>query len=160
MKKVIRLTESELIEIFRNVIREDKYKISKDDRVVISDTPNFKQIVPLTQVAACKYGGGTKWCVSGEKDNKYQFYKDMSWDVSMVMIKNPEIQELFKTKKFAFNIYEGHIELHNDLNQPFYLKKLSEEAGVYDEVKSLLDDYINFMVSERGLEKVKTTPLS
>ena len=150
------LTESQLLRL----IKEDKYKISKDDRVVISDTPNFKQIIPLTQVASCKYGGATKWCVSGEVGNTYQFYKDRGWDVSMIMIKNPEIQELFKTKKFAFNVWNGHIELHNDRNQPFYLKKLSEEAGIYDEVKSLLDDYINFMVSERGLEEVNTTPLT
>ena len=47
MRKVIRLTESELIGLVRQVINETKYKISKDERIVISDTENFLQVVPL-----------------------------------------------------------------------------------------------------------------
>ena len=48
MKKILRLTESELTGLVRRVIDETKYKISKDERIVISDTENFLQVVPLT----------------------------------------------------------------------------------------------------------------
>ena len=143
MKYVI--TESQLKKLLN-----EKYKISADERLVLSNTPNFLQILPITQTAACKYGSATKWCVSGDEKNNFQFYKDRGWDVSMIMVKNPEIQEKLKTKKFAFNIYNGRVEIHNDRGLYFDLARLSEEAGVFDEVKSVWDDYINFMVSNRG----------
>ena len=130
----------------------ERYNISKDERIVLSDTPNFLQVLPLTETAACKYGSATKWCVSADKHNRFRWYKDHGWDVSMVMVKNPEIQEKLGTKKFSFNIYNGRVEIHNDKSSYFDLIKLSDEAGVYDEVKSVWDDYINFMVSNRGFE--------
>jgi hypothetical protein len=144
MKKIIRLTESDLSRIVRKVILEDKYKISKDERVVISDTENFKQIVPLTEMASCKYGGNTKWCVSGEKYNTFSFYKKNCFTVSMIMIKNPKIQEEFKTKKFSLNAYNFYIEPLNEINRLIDLKELSSKIGIYDEVKSLVDDFINY----------------
>ena len=98
MKKILRLTESELTGLVRRVIDETKYKISKDERIVISDTENFLQVVPLTLTASCKYGSDTKWCVTGEKAKSFfQGYIDRNSDVSMIMIKNPEIIEKFGT---------------------------------------------------------------
>jgi len=106
MKKVIRLTESDLTRLVRRVIDETKYKISKDERIVISDTENFLQVVPLTFTASCKYGSDTKWCVTGNKgEPTFQGYIDRQSDVSMIMIKNPEIKEKFGTGKFAFSLY-------------------------------------------------------
>jgi hypothetical protein len=155
MKKVVRLTESELTGLVRRVIDETKYKISKDERIVISDTENFLQVVPLTYTASCKYGSDTKWCVTGERGKTdFQGYINRQSDVSMIMIKNPEIKEIFGTGKFAFNLYNNYLEIHNDNNRYFKLFIVAENAGVLDEVKSLLDDYIRFMKEERGVEKV------
>ena len=39
----------------------------------------------------------------------------------------------------------------------FDLAKVSEEAGVLDEVKSIVEDYINFMKTNRNVEIVKNT---
>ena len=85
----------------------EKYKISKDERLILSDTENFLQVLPLTETASCKYGASTKWCVTGNfgGGNRFKDYKSKGWDVSMVMIKNPEIREVFNTGKFAFNIF-------------------------------------------------------
>lgn len=155
MKKILRLTESELTGLVRRVIDETKYKISKDERIVISDTENFLQVVPLTYTASCKYGSDTKWCVTGERGKTdFQGYINRQSDVSMIMIKNPEIKEIFGTGKFAFNLYNNYLEIHNDNNRYFKLFIVAENAGVLDEVKSLLDDYIRFMKEERGVEKV------
>ncbi len=156
MKKVIRLTESDLTRLVRRVIDETKYKISKDERIVISDTENFLQVVPLTFTASCKYGSDTKWCVTGERGGSYfQGYIDRQSDVSMIMIKNPEIKEKFGTGKFAFNLYNNWLEIHNDNNRHFNLFSVAEDAGVLEEVKSLLDDYIRFMKENRGVEKIR-----
>lgn len=156
MKKILRLTESELTGLVRRVIDETKYKISKDERIVISDTENFLQVVPLTYTASCKYGSDTKWCVTGERGKtNFQGYIDRNSDVSMIMIKNPEIKEIFGTGKFAFNLFNNYLEIHNDNNRYFNLFTVAENAGVVDEVKSLLDDYIRFMKEERGVEKVR-----
>jgi hypothetical protein len=145
MKYVI--TESQ----FKRILNE-RIKISEDERIVISNTPNFLQVIPLTQAAACKYGGATKWCVSGDDDNRFDEYKNKGRDVSMIMIKNPELQEKLKTTKFAFNVWNRGIEIHNDKAVWFDLRNLSKEAGVYDEIKSLMNDYINFMVGNRDLK--------
>ena len=156
MKKVVRLTESELTGLVRRVIDETKYKISKDERIVISDTENFLQVVPLTYTASCKYGSDTKWCVTGERGKTdFQGYINRQSDVSMIMIKNPEIKEIFGTGKFAFNLYNNYLEIHNDNNRYFKLFIVAENAGVLDEVKSLIDDYIRFMKEERGVDKVR-----
>jgi hypothetical protein len=155
MKKVVRLTESELTGLVRRVIDETKYKISKDERIVISDTENFLQVVPLTHTASCKYGSDTKWCVTGERGKSdFQGYIDRQSDVSMIMIKNPEIKEEFGTSKFAFNLYNNYLEIHNDKDRYFNLFTVAEDAGVLEEVKSLLDDYIRFMKENRGVEKI------
>lgn len=156
MKKVVRLTESELTDLVRRMISETKYKISKDERIVISDTENFLQVVPLTYAASCKYGSDTKWCVTGERGKtEFQAYIDRQSDVSMIMIRNPEIKEIFGTGKFAFSLYNNYLEIHNDINRNFNLFSVAEDAGVLDEVKSLLDDYIRFMKEERGVEKIR-----
>jgi hypothetical protein len=156
MKKVVRLTESDLTRLVRRVIDETKYKISKDERIVISDTENFLQVVPLTHTASCKYGSDTKWCVTGDKgESTFQGYIDRQSDVSMIMIKNHEIKEKFGTGKFAFNLYNNYLEIHNDNNRYFNLFSVAEDAGVLEEVKSLLDDYIRFMKENRGVEKIK-----
>ena len=138
-------------------IMSERFKVSKDERTIISDTENFLQIVPLTEAASCKYGAGTKWCVTSKENNKFSWYKEKGWDVSMVMIKNPDIQNIFETTKFALNLYNQYIEVHNDQNKYFDLAKVSEEAGVLDEVKLIVDDYINFMKTSRNVEIVKNT---
>jgi hypothetical protein len=138
-------------------IMSERFKVSKDERTIISDTENFLQIVPLTEVASCKYGAGTKWCVTSKENNKFSWYKEKGWDVSMVMIKNPDIQNIFGTTKFALNLYNEYIEVHNDQNKYFDLAKVSEEAGVLDEVKLIVDDYINFMKTNRNVGIVKNT---
>ena len=138
-------------------IMSERFKVSKDERTIISDTENFLQIVPLSEAASCKYGAGTKWCVTSKENNKFSWYKEKGWDVSMVMIKNPDIQNIFGTTKFALNLYNEYIEVHNDQNKYFDLAKVSEEAGVLDEVKLIVDDYINFMKTNRNVEIVKNT---
>jgi hypothetical protein len=138
-------------------IMSERFKVSKDERTIISDTENFLQVVPLTESASCKYGAGTKWCVTSKENNKFSWYKEKGWDVSMVMIKNPDIQNIFGTTKFAFNLWNQYIEVHNDQNKYFNLAKVSEEAGVLDEVKLIVDDYINFMKTNRNVEVVKNT---
>lgn len=42
------------------------------DRVYESD--RFLVVVPKSTEASCKYGAGTKWCVSGQRDNKFAEY--------------------------------------------------------------------------------------
>jgi hypothetical protein len=161
MKKVVRLTESDLTRLVRRVIDETKYKISKDERIVISDTENFLQVVPLTHTASCKYGSDTKWCVTGERGKSdFQGYIDRQSDVSMIMIKNPEIKEEFGTSKFAFNLYNNFLEIHNDKNRYFNLFTVAKDAGVLEEVKSLLDDYIRFMKENRGVETIRVQEIN
>jgi hypothetical protein len=134
----------------------ERYKISDDERIILSNTENFKQIVPLTYTASCKYGSNTKWCVTGEKGKSFfDNYQKKNSDVSMIMIKNPEIKEKLGTGKFSFNLHNNFLEIHNDKSNYFNVFDAAKKAEVFDEVKSLLDDYIEFMKEHRGVEKVK-----
>jgi len=139
----------------------EKYNISDDERIILSNTENFKQVVPLTYTASCKYGANTKWCVTGEKGKSFfDKYQNTNSDVSMIMIKNPEIKEKLGTGKFSFNLYNNFLEIHNDKSTYFDLFDAAKKANVFDEVKSLLDDYIKFMKEYRGVEKVKVVSLN
>ena len=135
------------------------YKISKDERLVLSDTENFLQVLPLTRMASCKYGSATKWCVSSRNGEGFDYYKDKGWDVSMIMIKNPELVKSLGTGKFAFNIYNNKfLEITDDRDRYMTLEKLSKELGIEGEVKSLIDDYISFMKENRELGEVVNLP--
>ena len=55
------LKEVNIIRNMMGLVNESKYKISKDERIVLSDTDNFLQVLPLTKTESCKYGANTKW---------------------------------------------------------------------------------------------------
>jgi hypothetical protein len=75
MKKVIRITESDLIKLVKKSINEG-IKISKDERIKLADNKNFLLVIPLSTDAACKYGASTKWCVSGKERNAFKDYQN------------------------------------------------------------------------------------
>lgn len=53
--------------------KEQERQVKADAKKLI-DSPNFKVIIPMTREAACLYGKGTRWCTSGNKDNKFEEY--------------------------------------------------------------------------------------
>ena len=144
MKKIIRLTESDLVKIINKVISED-IRIDKDERIKLTNNDKFLLVIPLTEKASCKYGGRTKWCVSGKEDNKFDAYKNMCYTVGMVMIKDPSIQSLMGTSKFAINVWGNNIEIHNDLNKPIMnFGRILKENGFENEVREVFNDFINY----------------
>lgn len=142
MKKFI-ITEEEKKEIIG--LYEGNIKIDKDERIKLTNNKDFLLVIPLTTNASCKYGATTKWCVSGMKDNPFDNYNKMCWTLGMVMIKNPEIQELFGTRKFAINVYNKFLEVHGE--DSTYLKNFPKkimDSGLYDEVKQVFNDFIQY----------------
>jgi hypothetical protein len=143
-KKIIRLTESNLVKIINKVISED-IRIDKDERIKLTNNEKFLLVIPLTERASCKYGSSTKWCVSGKENNKFESYKNMCNTVGMIMIKDPIIQDLMETSKFAINVWYNNIEIHNDLNQPIMnFGRILKENGFVDEVREVFNDFINY----------------
>ena len=61
----------DLIKIVKKVINEG-IKVSKDERIKLTNNKSFLQVIPLTIDASCKYGATTKWCVSGKERNVFK----------------------------------------------------------------------------------------
>jgi hypothetical protein len=145
-QRIIRLTEADLRNIVRKVIVE-KFKISKDERIKLTDNENFSLVLPLTTEAACKYGANTKWCVSGQENNKFTSYQKMCHTVGMVIIKDPKIQEVLNGSKFALNVWHKYIEFYDVLNRPINRQKLvelSKEYNFTDDLRDVIRDFIDY----------------
>ena len=56
-------------------------KVIKKDTKKLIDTPDFKVYVPETKESACYYGKGTKWCTAADKDNMFDNYNSIYWNV-------------------------------------------------------------------------------
>jgi len=146
MKKVIRITESDLIKLVKKSINEG-IKISKDERIKLADNKNFLLVIPLSTDAACKYGASTKWCVSGREGNAFKNYQKDCHTVGMIMIKDPKIQEVLNGSKFALNVWNGYIEIHNELNRQIIgeeLVNLAKEYDFVDDLKDVVTDFVNY----------------
>lgn len=72
----------------KNVISSDVDKIYKSNKFLV--------IVPKSKEASCKYGAGTKWCISGKENNKFDEYNRMVIINMIFDIKN--------NKKYAYVI--------------------------------------------------------
>lgn len=150
MKKFI-ITEQEKQDILG--LYERHIKVGNNERIKLTNNKDFLLVIPLTKQASCKYGATTKWCVSGKENNVFDIYsnpdKKNCKTLAMVMIKNPNVQDIFGTKKFAINLYNNHMEIHGDNGR--YLTNLSDkvvEAGVIDEIKEVFNDYKNYHNSQ------------
>jgi len=146
MKKVIRITESDLIKLVKKSINEG-IKISKDERIKLADNKNFLLVIPLSTDAACKYGAATKWCVSGKESNAFKDYQNACHTVGMIMIKDPKIQEVLNGSKFAFNVWNGGVEIYNELNRAITgenLVDLAKEYDFVDDLKDVVTDFVNY----------------
>tara|TARA_R110000787_G_scaffold276243_1_gene385146 strand:+ start:1102 stop:1683 length:582 start_codon:yes stop_codon:yes gene_type:complete len=147
MKRIIRLTESDLVKIVHRVINEG-IKISKDERIKLIDNKNFLLVIPLTNDASCKYGATTKWCVSTKNSStSFNSYKDRCNTIGMVMIKDPKIQQIIGSTKIALNSWGRYVEIHNDINrglQPSELDVLSNEYGFVDDLMEVVKSFVDY----------------
>jgi hypothetical protein len=142
MGKVVRLSESDIVRLVKRIINED-IKIDKDERIKLTNNEKFLLVIPLTERSSCKYGATTKWCVSSKERNVFQKYKDGCRTVGMVMIKDPNVQSLLDTSKFAINVWGNNLEIHNDLDRYIMkLHKISSENGFENELRDVFRDFI------------------
>lgn len=53
----------------------NKKELGKQYHVLYEDN-DYKIVQPLTEEASCKFGQGTKWCISGKENNKFKAYSE------------------------------------------------------------------------------------
>lgn len=136
----------DLIKIVKKVINEG-IKVSKDERIKLTNNKSFLQVIPLTINASCKYGATTKWCVSGKERNVFKDYQERCHTVGMIMIKDPKIQQVLNGSKFALNVYNGHIEIHNELGRAIGysdMDEFSKEYNFTDDLRDVITDFVNY----------------
>lgn len=95
--------------------REER-RLAKHDTKPLYNDGRFLAFQPLSKDAACYYGYGTKWCISGKEYNLYDLYVGLGAKFIFVFDKNPPSPELEKLV-FAFGHDGAAIEWFNALNQ-------------------------------------------
>jgi len=136
--------------VYPNMLKKDineGIKISKDERIKLTNNKNFLQVIPLTTDASCKYGATTKWCVSGKESNAFKGYQERCDTVGMIMIKDPKIQQVLNGSKFALNVYNGNIEIHNALGLMILysdMDEFSKEYNFTDDLRDVITDFVNY----------------
>ena len=91
--------ELKTFEIEYKVETKEYEKLVEDDEVLI--------VHPLTEQASCRYGKGTKWCVSADEGNMFEHYnKD-----------GPLYMFIPKKKQYASEKYAIHINTENFMDE-------------------------------------------
>jgi hypothetical protein len=158
------LTESQL------KVLVEKYKIGDEERVKLHDTENFLLVAPLTHTASCKYGAGTKWCVTEKDPDMFERHYDMG-SLGFLIIKSPELKEKLGNEKFAFYVNRPtslenagsteRIIVYDDTNSVIPHRSFLnfvDHMGVYPEIKETMNkfmEYANNKFNPNNLEMVK-----
>lgn len=123
----------------------EKYKIGEDERLKLFENEDYLLVAPLTRTASCKYGAGTKWCVTEKNNNSFERHYGVG-TLAFLMIKNPEIQKKLNNTKFAFYSNKPNAKQDvNDINRIF----------VYDDKNNFIptQSFLNFSINRgTGLE--------
>lgn len=144
------ISESQLSQIV------EKFKIEPDDRLKIYESDNFLMVVPLTHTASCKYGAGTKWCVTEKDPDMFEKHFDMG-SMGFLIVKNPELRNLLFNDKFAFYVNRSssqpkdvnfeRIIVYDDANRVISMNgflNVSDQAGVFSEVKTAMTKFMEY----------------
>jgi hypothetical protein len=97
----------------------------------IVDDTDIKILIPLTHRAACIYGKGTKWCISGERNDTYDWFEHYNKEgkIYIIILENDE--------KFLI-----HVECNQFLNS----SNLKPRVDELDRL-SLNEKFLNFLDS-------------
>jgi hypothetical protein len=102
--------------------KEIKKDIKQTGSEVVWNKNNIKVILIKTKEAACLYGAGTKWCVSGEVGNK--FYEYSGEANFYVIITNTN-------EKYGLVMFDdGSVRTYNSNDQLVATKKIIKDLGI------------------------------
>lgn len=111
--------------IKEELLKEAKIKVGKDEYIKLFEDKTILVLKPLTHQASCKYGSGTKWCVTMR--NTDQYWKNYTK----------------KTSNFAgTNWYNVVGEVEEELKRSWLDKLLGRPAEVVKkEVKEFVEEF-------------------
>ena len=148
----------------------EKYKIGDEERIKLHDSDDFLLVAPLTHTASCKYGAGTKWCVTEKDPDMFERHYDMG-SLGFLIPKSPELRDKMGNEKFAYYVNRptsikdteniDRIIVYDDLNNVIPTRSFlnfADQMGVYKEIKHTMNkfmDYSNKKYSPDNLEMVK-----
>tara|TARA_R110002020_G_scaffold113236_2_gene260253 strand:- start:1108 stop:2034 length:927 start_codon:yes stop_codon:yes gene_type:complete len=107
-----------------NNLNEAKIKVGKDEYVKLFEDKNILALKPLTHQASCKYGAGTKWCVTMRDTDKY-------WE-----------NYTKKTSKFAGTDWYNVSSVEPEVIRSFWDKLLGREGKIVEkDVKEFVKEF-------------------
>lgn len=109
---------------------KQELKSKSGDSDVVYEDDNVLVIIPRTHEATCKYGAGTKWCVTERSPRHYSDYKRALITHYFVIMKN--LDESHPNYKMAVNVDEnGKIsECNNSKNSIITIKEVLKVSGL------------------------------
>ena len=126
--------------------KSQKQEKIKSDADKIYESDKFTVIVPKSVEASCKYGANTKWCISGEKDNKFKEYNDFV--ITAIIINNDKQHDDEFTKKIAYVMVPDNegvvkkVQIFNAIDKEMSEDDLRQVLGVeFTKIKQKMSEY-------------------
>ena len=134
-----------------------KKRIKRDSDLVYSDD-NFVVIRPHTQEASCKYGTGTKWCISATQGyNYFSSYSTSNNKFYFVIDRKAEGHE--STSKFAIAIIDqpgnrnDRIQVYNAPDKLVSLQTVANHVGdKWPEIWQKIQDHVREKPTTREVD--------
>jgi hypothetical protein len=99
---------------FITFVEENKQNITlaeqeKGKAITVYEDDEVTIVTPLDKAAACRYGRGTKWCISGVTANRFDTYNDQG-EFYLLIPKQPE----YDKEKYALHFATGEFVDESD----------------------------------------------
>lgn len=135
----------------------EKFKIDDNERIKLMETEDFLLVVPLTRTASCKYGAGTKWCVTEKNTDSFDRHFNLG-GLGFFIVKNPELQEKLNNDKFAFYVNKpsseeaardsGRVIVYDDANNVMPMRSFlnfMDHNDVYGDSKKAIIEFMKYV---------------
>lgn len=114
---------------------EFKEKVKNAD--VVYENDDWIVVLPKTEEASCKYGSGTRWCISAKEDNRFnQYYSIGGVTIYVILSKklkpwNPVEETGDKDYKIAVSVYpDGKKECNDSTDKHIDFEYVLEKTGL------------------------------
>ena len=150
--------------------KKQEFKASSKNADIVYENDDWIVLVPKTEEASCKYGAGTKWCVSAKENNMFNTYYKM-WGVTIYMLLskrlkpyNPETGTGDKDYKMAVSINErGYKECNDSIDDRISFEYVLEKSGLPESLFThrklenpiTPDEFLDYLCEEGVLDKTK-----
>jgi hypothetical protein len=145
---------NELKKVLEEPVQKSKTELKSSGAKLIFENDKVFIYHILTEAASKLYGKGTKWCVSGEKDNKFNEYDE---EINLYFIISKYRDKEDPLYKIAVAVYSNILEIFNAEDKKIGESKVKEEdvsmSLFLQNKEHLKNKILSKFISENKLKK-------